>query len=179
MKYLKLKNKISVLEKKIFLLKKFNNKITSPDSKLMKLLLKSFLPFVFTLLFFFTFSSVNAQFANKDYQMESIYLKGGKYIKNGIEYPQGFLSRNLKQEMKISPNALMEYKKFERNRNIGLVISSIGIAVLSTSIYYRQRDISVTPYIAVGLSLASIPFSVVSINHLHKAIWIRNGDVLK
>jgi hypothetical protein len=67
-----------------------------------------FLSFLTIILILISSSNVEAQFKNKNYQAESIYLKGSKYVKNGIEYPLGFLGKNIKKEMEISPNAVSE-----------------------------------------------------------------------
>ena len=107
-------------------------------------------------------------------------MKGNKFIKDGIEYPSGFLFQNLKREMEVSPHAVIEFKKYEKNRNIGIGLSITGLVVALYSINRIGRN-EVNEGVllgSLGASLISIPFSIKSTNHFHKAIWIRNGDAL-
>ena len=146
----------------------------------MILKLKPVLSYVFILLFFFSLSTAQAQFVNKDYQIESIYLKGAKYVKNGIVYPRGFFDVKLKNEMEISPNAVIEFKKYQKKRNIALILSTLGLVTITAAIDPNNANTSPSlVVIGLGAALVAIPFSVKATNHFHKSIWIRNGDILK
>ena len=139
-----------------------------------------FLFFLTTIIFLISFSNANAQFENKKYQTESIYFKGSKYVKNGIEYRIGFLGKNLKKEMEVSPNAVIEYNIFEKKRNTALILSSIGLATLVSAIFVDNKDIQTGLIIGgIGLTIVSFPFTTKASNSFQKAVWIRNGEILK
>ena len=70
-----------------------------------------------------------AQDAYKTYKMESIYLEGGKYIKNDVKYPIGFFASNLGKEMNVSPHAVTEWKRYKSFRNWGLVTSLVAVGL--------------------------------------------------
>jgi len=76
----------------------------------------------------FSCTTVNAQFKNKRYQTESIYIKGSKYVKSGIEYPLGFWAKNLKQEMEVSPSAMIKLSRM-KEKGTGR-LSSLQLASL-------------------------------------------------
>ena len=136
--------------------------------------------FLLCLLFTVTsLSTVQAQFENKKYETESIYFKGSKYIKNGQAYPMGFGAKNLKKEMEISPTALIEFNKFEKNRNKALIFSTIGLATLVSSLIVDNQDVQTGLLIGgLGFTVVSFPFSIKASNNFEKAVWIRNGEIL-
>ena len=132
-----------------------------------------------TIIFLISFSPANAQIENEKYQSESIYFKGPKYVKNGIEYRIGFLGKNLKKEMEVSPNAVIEYNIFEKKRNTAAILSSIGLASLVSAIFVDDKDIQTGLIIGgVGLTIVSFPFATKASNSFQKAVWIRNGEIL-
>ena len=83
-------------------------------------------------LFFFvlTWESVNAQFQNKTYQTESIYLKGGRYVKNGIAYPIGMFGGKIEQEFLDKPMTAPVFARYQRNQKISSVLRLVGIGGL-------------------------------------------------
>jgi len=131
----------------------------------------------------FFFNAVQAQYqVDRNYAAKTIYLKGNRFVKDGIEYPNGFLFQNLKKEMEVSPHAVIEFKKYEKKRNIGIILSAAG---LIGTLYAVPQVVSGNEKFGRNLmlgslsaSLISIPFTLKSVNHFHKSIWIRNGDAL-
>lgn len=138
---------------------------------------------ILVLLLFFT-QSVEAQTPHEKYQQESIYLSNWDYVKNGQKYPIGFFANQLGKELKSSPNAYAEFKKFKKNRNIGSLLALGGIAAIygAGMGVEEAEDISVlrTGIMIGGLAAAviSIPFSVKAGKSFHKSVWIYNGDLL-
>jgi len=131
----------------------------------------------------FLCNAANAQYqVDRNYAAKTIYLKGNKFIKDGIEYPNGFLFQNLKNEMKISPYAVIEYKQYERKRNTGILLAITGTvcAVYALQNYANGNEKKGNRLLigSLGANLISIPFTIKASNHFHKAIWIRNGDAL-
>ena len=129
---------------------------------------------------FFLLNATQAQLpVDRNYSEKTIYLKGNKYIKDGIEYPNGFFFKNIKSEMEISPNAIVEYGKFEDNRNTSLLISGLALVGVLIAPNLKNKEVRNRVLLgSLGLSLVSIPISFKSANHFQKAIWIRNGDAL-
>lgn len=132
---------------------------------------------LFILLFLLgSFLNVQGQTQNKSYQEQSIYLKGNKYVKNGEVYPNGFFMKKLKKEIEVSPDAVLEFQKYEKNRNIGLVFSTISLAAFMSTIAIDNDDVNLGLLIGgTATGLVSIPFFIKSTNQLNKAIWVRNG----
>ena len=128
----------------------------------------------------FLLNVANAQYqVDRNYSAKTIYLKGNKYIKDGLEYPSGFFFQNLKKEMKVSPQAVAEYSRYENKRNTSLFLTTAALVALVASPYVDDRQTRNGLILGgLGLSLVSIPISLKSANHFHKAIWLRNGDAL-
>lgn len=122
---------------------------------------------------------LSAQF-NDIYESETIYLQNSTYVKGGVKYPLGFFHSRLKKEMQISPDAMLEFRKYERKRNAFIGTYAIGSALLISNLFVKNAN---TQRVLLGASLGvmviSIPFSIQSGNHLNRAVWIRNGDVLE
>lgn len=133
-----------------------------------------------TLLFIITFfSTAQAQIDNKKYKTESIYFKGFKYVKNGVEYPVGFFGKNLKKEMEVSPNAVIEYKRYEKKRNTALVIYSIGLATVISGLVVDDNNLRNGLLIGgAGVTIVSFVISDKADESFEKAVWIRNGEIL-
>ena len=145
----------------------------------MKLKTKTFLMALAALFIITNHSKLEAQFSNKTYQMESIFLQNGKYVKNGIAYPIGFLAKNLKKEMEVSPMAVIEFQNYEKKRNTALIFSSIGLASLVSALFVENTNVQTGLIVAgVGATIVSFPFTIKASNSFEKAIWIRNGDIL-
>ena len=127
-----------------------------------------------------SFSSLHAQMINEKYQSESIYLKGQKYVKNGVEHRIVSWNGDLRTEMEVSPDAVMEYSKFQRTRKTAFVLSAVGVVSIVASVFV-DNNTDLPGYLllgGVGLTIVSIPIYRTANSHLQKAIWLRNGAVL-
>lgn len=124
--------------------------------------------------------NAKAQDAYKNYKMESIYLHHSSYIKNGVKYPLGLFSANLGQEMKVSPHALGEWKKYENYRTWAIVTSIVGLGLTVRSITINNNDTLRDGLLISGLgaSIASFTFGLKARNQINKAVWTRNRDIL-
>jgi len=138
--------------------------------------------FLITLLSISLFSLNAQESAIKKYQANSIYLQTGfgglKYVKEGQVQRIGFMGNKLKQEMQVSPNAIIEFKKYQKNRwiSIGLSVASGVLLVSSIS----DGEFKSTPYwLGLGTTMMSGLFGVHSFNKRGKSIWIYNHDTLK
>jgi hypothetical protein len=113
--------------------------------------------------------------------MESIYLEGGKYIKNDVKYPIGFFAANLGREMEVSPHAVAEWKRYKSFRNWGFVTSIVGLGLSIGSLRVENNN-DLRAGLAIGglsLAIASIPLNIKANNQIQKSIWTRNRDILK
>lgn len=137
---------------------------------------------LFILLSVFSFSVCQSQTVLEKYDKETIYLSTyHNYIKNGESYWIGFFGERLKKEMEVSPNAVIEYKKFSNKRNVSLALVGVGMAaMIGGLVNYDENDpnngLLVGGYVSV---LGGSIFALSSQRHRSKAIWIRNRDVLK
>lgn len=134
---------------------------------------------VLTTLFLCQFSV--AQDAFKTYKMESIYLEGGKYIKNDVKYPIGFFASNLGKEMNVSPHAVAEWKKYKTFRNWGIVTSLVAVGLSIGSLRVENNN-DLRAGLAIGglsFAIASVPLNIKANNQIQKSIWTRNRDILK
>lgn len=118
----------------------------------------------------------------KKYQANSIYLQQGfggyKYVKEGQVQGLGFMGNKLKKEMQVSPNAVVEFKKYQKNRwiSIGLAVAS-GVLVVSA---FRDGELRPTPYwLGLGTATMSGLFGVHSLNKRQKSVWLYNQDILR
>ncbi len=154
--------------------------------------------FVFALLHFIIFTSISGQNTlslKEKYAKESIYLQTGffsgmQYVKNGVSHHIGFFNSHLKDEMKISKDAFAEYKNFSKNKKTGIILGLTGSAMIIGGVLYTVYGIKnnkeksskigsiilLTGYIPL---LSSSYFFYQSNNNLHKAVWIRNRDLLE
>lgn len=124
-------------------------------------------------------STANGQIENEKYQTESIYLKGSKYVKNGIEYPIGYWGQHLKKEMEVSQYAVIEYNNFQQKRKTAFIWSTISAAMSVSALFVDDNDIQYGLMLGgLGLSIVSFPISRKAGNSFQKAIWIRNGEIL-
>lgn len=128
----------------------------------------------------FTFQLTYAQDAFKVYKMESIYLEGGKFVKNDVKYPVGLFSHKLGKEMNVSPHAVAEWKQYKNFRNWGFVTSLVGLGLTLSSLTTDNQELQ-TGLLLSGLtmSIVSIPLSIKANNQLQKAVWTRNRDILQ
>src|SRR5205085_11855409 len=120
----------------------------------------NFIQYFFTTFFFFiTISIVSGQIETSHYQTESIYLKGNKYVKNGIEYPIGFWGKNLKKEMQVSQDAVVEFSNFERKHKTAFILSTITIATFISALYVDNTGLR------YGVLIGGMSVSIIS-NHI-------------
>ncbi len=125
---------------------------------------------------------VSAQSAIELYEKETIYLSTSMYIKNGEKHPLGLFSKNLRKEMAVSPEAVIEFKRYEKKRNLGLAFLAAGLGGYMTATALNSASNEVRGGImfgSLGFMIASVPFNFQSIKSYNKAIWLRNGAVLK
>ncbi len=128
------------------------------------------------------FQLANAQTELSVYEHDAIYVKFPSYLKNGKKHLYGFGGKNLKKEMEVSPNAVIEYKKVEKNRDLFLVSLIIGSGLtiwrLSTDSDDREKrnNIATANLVPTGFMLY---FGIKTINKAKKAAKIRNRDIRK
>lgn len=117
----------------------------------------------------------------KIYDEQTIYIQGNKWVKNGQAHRAGYFPKDLKAEMTISPDATLEFKRFEKNRTASLILSGVSLAatLLAVPVSDNNRDLGTGLY-TVGLAgiIATIPISIKTVKNLHKSVWLRNRAVL-
>ncbi|MBK5279107.1 MAG: hypothetical protein JJE09_09625 [Bacteroidia bacterium] len=136
---------------------------------------------LFTSLLFF--SSVQALAQNSDsiaikkyYEANAIlWLGKTKYFKNNQSFPL----KQLKTEIKFSPDATYEFDQYRRNLKI-LMASIIATEVLAIS-----SILAIDPYVKLGLLGGSLitlsialPANSKTWAHLNRSIWLHNRDIL-
>lgn len=84
---------------------------------------------------------LSAQYAPQEqYDKEAIFLEskpfvGNFYVQDGIRHRMGFMGKNLlKDELQISPNAIIHFKKCRRNKVIGIGLALLSGAMLGTAL---------------------------------------------
>ena len=110
-------------------------------------------------------------------QLETIYLSGKGYIKNG----ENFKLKSLSDEFNFSRHGLATYQSFKADRTKFIVTYSIGLGLLIGAIVYHQSYQQVSNVLlvsGVGAVGVSLHFAIRSQNKLSRAVWIRNKDVL-
>ena len=125
---------------------------------------------------------LHAQYMEDQYDKETIHLSVLKYTKNGESYPIGLFGKKLRSEMAVSPDAAIEFKSYEDNQKKALVFSAIGLGAIIGG--FNLNDSHAAEKVALfmggaGMVVVSLPLSVKSKKSLHKAIWLRNREVLK
>jgi len=115
---------------------------------------------------------------NEKYQTESIYIQNKKYVKNGVAHSITSWTKDLKKEMEVSPDAVMEYSKFQRQRKVAFILSTVGFVSVVSSFYVSDE---IQNYFFLGgltVGIVSIPLYRTAGKSLNKAIWLRNGAIL-
>jgi hypothetical protein len=123
-----------------------------------------------------------AQSPMEKYQAESIYLQPFAYVKNGQRYPLGLFNKSLKKEMEISPNAMLEYKRYVKNRNFAYAAYFFGIGAYAAGLLVDSENQPLKDLLktgGLGMIAGSFYFAIGTSKHLNKAIWLRNGEILK
>jgi hypothetical protein len=157
--------------------------------------MKNLYLFILFSIFFSINTTLNGQSVKENYSKESIYLQvgfwsGQKYIKNGISHKIGLFNKDLKKEMKFSKDASFVYKKYVKNRNTGIILSVTSSALLAGGFIYSIKSfgsgsrnqhiiLNTLVYTGLALSFVSLHFSLTANNNLHKAVWLRNRDLLE
>jgi len=142
---------------------------------------------VFFILFSFCIclsSSFAQQSAIKQYQDSSIYLQssfgGFRYVKNGQIQRKGFImAHHLRNELAISPNAVVEFKKYQRDKFIamGLGLATTGfLAAIATNPEDFNPNVV---WIVFGTSFTTGIVWANLKNKLRKSVWHYNQDILR
>jgi hypothetical protein len=114
------------------------------------------------------------------YQAETIFLGFSRYEKNKQLYDIGIFGEGLKNEMTGSPDAMVLFKKYQRQKRWSLVITGLQLATQIAAFTSHNKSRRTGLHISgAGLSIVAVPLFIGSTKNLNKAIWIRNGDVLK
>ncbi|HFA50874.1 MAG TPA: hypothetical protein ENJ95_17840 [Bacteroidetes bacterium] len=90
--------------------------------------------------------------------------------------------KNLKKEMEVSPNAVIEFKKAERNRNLFLLsgLATSGLAIWFWNIDRQDKKKSnAVLYPLLGADVFTVYFGINTIKKTKKAVRIRNRDIKK
>ncbi len=137
--------------------------------------------FLFGCLFLLTWLCAKAQ--NQDsvaikkfYEENTIYWTGStKYIKNYQYFPL----RDLKKEIRLSPDAIHEYEQYRRNDRFLKTAFLASGAMLVSAILVKNRQVKLGLLTgSVITATIAIPISFKSSAHLGRAIWLHNRDVL-
>lgn len=138
--------------------------------------------FIAAMLLVFSGSQLLAQSVLEKYDSETIYLSTYKYYKNGESHRIGLMAKNLKKEMAISPNAMIEFGKFEKKQKQAILFWSAGILTFASSylIDKEKEELRASMQLAgVVMFYVSIPLQLKATKQLNKSVWVRNRDVLK
>ncbi len=134
----------------------------------------------------------NTTTAKNTYEQEAIYMNQGlfrySYVKNGVKMPVGVFGRKLKKEFLAYPEAMKEYKKYQKKQIIGsmtllcsFAIAEIMILMENNKVANNHNSESISDGQIAGLAssavlfYSSLPIAVSSQNSLQKAIFLRNS----
>jgi hypothetical protein len=137
----------------------------------------------------------NTSVTQSTYEKEAIYMNQGffrySYVKNGVKMPVGFLNKKLKKEFLAYPEALKEFKKYQKKQLIGglallgsIIIADVLIIVQNNRTSHSIQSESITDGQIAGLTssgvlfFSSLPIVISSENSLQKAIFSRNNALL-
>ena len=133
-------------------------------------------------IFAFIYSDIYGQTTIEKYENKSIYLHGNKYVKGGKKYPLGFLGMRLGEELEVSLDAVIEWKKYKKSMVHSFVALMAGaVAAGVGSVVYREnKDLGVGLVIGgYGAVFYGVPLSIQSQRSMHKAVWLYNRDILR
>ncbi|MEN0049725.1 MAG: hypothetical protein AAF806_21875 [Bacteroidota bacterium] len=131
----------------------------------------------------FSFSSAQ-QNTIKHYQDNSIYLQSGfggfRYVKDGQIQQKGLiLAHHLKKELAISPNAVVEFKKYQRDKFIAMGFG-LATAGIFTAIAVDSENINPNIlWVVLGTSFTTGIIWANAKNKLRKSVWHYNQDILR
>lgn len=119
------------------------------------------------------------------YEQKTIFLNGssGNYEKNGENKKIGVFGKQLKKEFDdASIEAKNEIELFQKkNKRAAILSGVVACAIVSAAVVAPLVSIPVYAGI-ISLGIISegfaIAYGIKSTKHLHKAIWLRNRDVL-
>lgn len=140
---------------------------------------------LYSLCLFFSFFALHAHAQTNiftdslahNYDKNTILIQNGYFEKNGEMHSYGIFQRHLKAEMKTYLMSSREFKRYENKKWLSFATSTVGLAVMLTSV--RDRKINWTQYsIGSGLILIAIPISSQSSNHYNRAIWYYNREAI-
>ena len=127
----------------------------------------------------FTFTTLKAQ-QDTTYNTETIYLTFSGFVKNNKQVGMGLSGKELKQELMVSPDALIMFKKYQHKRNWTFVFSGLQLATEIVALTTKNKSLKTGLLIGGGaLSAFTIPLYIGSMTNINKAVWLRNRDVLK
>lgn len=122
----------------------------------------------------------------KKYFQNAMYLKesffSAQYERNGGTYNIGFFNSNLRSEFierKVSPLTLRELQRSTTNKMISSVLawgSFIPLLFVNRA-NSNTKNINLV-YAFFGVSVASVPFSIIGSNQRSRAVWLYNKDVM-
>ena len=114
------------------------------------------------------------------YEQESIWLGTGSFYKGEKRYSAFFNYGKLKKEIADSPSAMLEFNRYREKQGIATILSTVGLGALIAALFVPDNPELQSGLLlgAVGTTVASIPLSVQSSNHLQKSVWSYNRDLL-
>jgi hypothetical protein len=136
-------------------------------------------PFVF--LFFTIYSSVlgevDSTIFKNIYYKETIYFSGSenKYFKGDLKYPVRFLA----EEFRFSPEGKNLYHLSVVDSRKQRILGSIGLGMFISGLIVDDKRIGFSLFAgSIVPNIISIKLGGRSASKRHKAVWIRNRDIL-
>ncbi|MEM8527300.1 MAG: hypothetical protein AAGG68_21850 [Bacteroidota bacterium] len=129
----------------------------------------------------FTFAQ---EYALENYQANSIYLQnhlfGCRYVQEGKVYRKGFImAARLEKELEVSPNAIVEFKRYRTTKLIALGLGVVGFGLQMYSVYNESGFNDGLYSISLAGLITSGFMSLNAKNKLQKSIWLYNQDILR
>ena len=91
----------------------------------------------------------------------------------------GLLGKNLETEMKVSPEAMVEFKRYRKKATTAAIINGTGHGLLIGGLIAddngTQTGLYIGGLVAVGVSVG---FAIPAGNSLRRSVWLRNRDAL-
>ncbi|MEM9847664.1 MAG: hypothetical protein AAF847_07230 [Bacteroidota bacterium] len=117
------------------------------------------------------------------YQDSSMYLLGRKFVLGNEKKSIGFMGKNLKPILQVSPNATVAFKKYRTNKAIANVLTTVGIVLAVLADDNNNSESSIGNPMALSIGLVSVTtaslFENVASNHLNRAAVLYNQDLLR
>jgi hypothetical protein len=138
----------------------------------------------FYLLFFgifCSFSSILAQ-SNAALHVENdIILKNGYYLKNGSKHSFGFGCRNIRNELKVNPDATTTFRKAEKSFLYAYIPLTVGLAAAFYGLSGHVQSSAISNALLFGGCGAGIVggyyFMRQSKKYFYESVRIRNRDL--